>query len=262
MSERIDFSANAGIYDRRHGASVSDDGLQRLWLAARVHKGARVLDIGAGTGRVAIPLAVHGCRVAAVEPASGMLAQLRAKDGEGRVQVIIAEGARLPFPTGLFDVAVVARLLYLTTDWRTILSEVRRVLAVGGVLLHEWGNGQADEEWVRIREEARRLFEQAGVSSPFHPGVRSETEVDAQLVALQMVREGQVDMGPGPTITLREFLRRLTDGELSYIWNVPEQVRTHSLPSLRRWSEQTFDLEAPIPMPRHVHWTIYRKDAG
>ena len=88
MSERVDFSANASIYDRRHGTSVSDDGLHSLWLAAGLHEGARVLDIGAGTGRVAIPLAVRGCRVAAVEPASGMLAQLRAKDGEVRVQAI------------------------------------------------------------------------------------------------------------------------------------------------------------------------------
>ena len=191
-----------------------------------------------------------------------MLEQLRAKDSEGRVQRIIAEGARLPFGAGLFDVVVIARLLYLTPEWRMILSEARRVLAVGGVLLHEWGNGQDDETWVRIREEARRLFEQAGLTAPFHPGVRSEIEVDEQLVALEMVYDGQVDMGPGPAITLRDFLRRLTEGELSYIWNVPEQVRAACLPSLQRWSEQTFDLEAPIPMPRQVRWTIYQKAGG
>jgi SAM-dependent methyltransferase len=262
MSRRIDFSANASIYDCRHGAAMPDHGLNRLWLAAGVLEGARVVDIGAGTGRVAIPLAVRGCRVAAVEPAGGMLEQLRAKGGEGRVQIIVAEGARLPFPAGLFEIVVIARLLYLTEDWRTILREASRVLAVPGVLLHEWGNGQGDEEWVRIREEARRLFEQAGLTAPFHPGVRSETDVDEELGALQMIREGQVDMGPGPVITLREFLRRLTEGELSYIWNVPEHVRTDCLPRLRRWSEQSFDLEAPVHIPRQVGWTIYRKAAG
>lgn len=262
MSERVDFSANANIYDQRHGATVSDDELRRLWLAAGVHACARVLDVGAGTGRVAIPLAGRGCRVVAVEPAVRMLARLRVKDADGKVGGIIAEGSRLPFPTGLFDVVVIARLLYLTTDWRTILREACRVLAPGGVLLHEWGNGQGDEEWVRIRDETRRLFEQAGFVAPFHPGVRSEAEVDEQLVALQMVCEACVDMGPGPAITLREFLRRITEGELSYIWNIPEPVRADCLPSLRRWSEQTFNLEASVPMPRQVRWTIYRKDAA
>jgi SAM-dependent methyltransferase len=262
MSERIDFSANADIYDCRHGDSVPDEGLRRLWQAAGIHEGARVLDVGAGTGRVAIPSAAQGSKVTAIEPAREMLVRLRAKDDAGRVGAVIAEGARLPFSAGLFDVAVVARLLYLTADWRMILREADRVLGAGGVLLHEWSNGQGDEAWVRIREEARRLFEEAGVAAPFHPGVRAESEVDAQLVALRMARVGQVDMGAGPAITLREFLRRLTEGELSYIWNVPEQVRADCLPRLRRWSEQTFDLEVPIPMPRQVQWTIHRKGVG
>ncbi len=144
-------------------------------------------------------------------------------------------------------------------DWPAILAETHRVLAVGGSLLHEWGNGQIDEEWVQIREEARRLFEQAGVPMPFHPGVRSETEVDEQLEDLGLHRDGEVEMGPGPAITLRQFLRRVVDGELSYIWDVPEPVRAECLPRLQRWCEERFDLERLMPMPREVRWTIYRK---
>jgi SAM-dependent methyltransferase len=259
VEERVDFSANAGVYDRRHGGTMSDDEVGRLWMTARLHSGATVLDIGAGTGRVAIPLAGRGCNVVAVEPARGMLAQLREKATDNRVLAVLAEGSNLPFPGGRFDAVVVARLLYLTPDWRAILAEADRVLAAGGCLLHEWGNGQGDEEWVQIREEARSLFEQAGVPAPFHPGVRSETVVDDELEGLQLLRDGQVEIGPGQAITLQEFLRRIVEGELSYIWGVPEHVRTECLPRLRRWSEQRFDLERLIPMPREVRWTIYRK---
>ena len=148
---------------------MSDDELGRLWLAAGLQVGARVLDIGAGTGRVAIPLASRGCNVVAVEPAGGMLAQLRAKTGDNKVWSVVAEGARLPFPVGHFDAVVIARLLYLTPDWRAILRDAHRVLAIGGCLLHEWGNGQVDEEWVQIREEGRRLFEQAGATRALPP---------------------------------------------------------------------------------------------
>jgi SAM-dependent methyltransferase len=260
VSERVDFSGNAGIYDRRHGAAIPDEALERLWQVAGLLVTARVLDIGAGTGRVAIPLARLGCSVVAVEPAAGMLAQLRAKASDGRVRMVVAEGARLPFPAGSFDAVVIARLLYLTPDWRAILDETHRVLAAGGRLLHEWGNGQAGEEWVQIRDEARRLFEQAGVSAPFHPGVRSEADVDHHVVGLGFLAEGELDMGPGPAISLREFLRRLTEGELSYIWSVPEGIRSESLPKLTRWAEQTFDLERPLPIPREARWSIYRKD--
>jgi hypothetical protein len=156
---------------------------------------------------------------------------------------------------------VIARLLYLTPDWRAVLRDAHRVLAIGGCLLHEWGNGQVDEEWMQIREEGRRLFEQAGLRAPFHPGVRSETDVDSELDDLGLVREGQLEMGPGPPSTLREFLRRLVEGELSYIWAVPEHVRAECLPPLQRWSEHMFDLDRSVPMPRELRWTIRRKRA-
>jgi SAM-dependent methyltransferase len=258
VTNRIDFSANASAYDDRHGAAIPDEEADRLWTAARLGATARVLDIGAGTGRVAIPLARRGCTVVGVEPARGMLTKLRTK-ADRHVLAVAADGSHLPFSTGRFDAVIVARLLYLTEDWRAILAESDRVLAAGGCLLHQWANGTPDEEWVQLREEARRLFVQAGITAPFHPGVRSEKEVDTLLQDLGLLRDGEIDVGPGPAITLREFLRRVIDGELSYIWNLPEEVRAESLPQLQRWSEGRFDLERLTPMPRDIRWTIYRK---
>ena len=136
------------------------------------------------------------------------------------------------------------------------------MLVAGGAVLHEWGNGQVEEEWVQIREEARRLFERAGVSEPFHPGVRSEIEVDADLTKLGFVRASDLVAGPGPTTTLREFLRRLVEGEFSYTWAVRKNVLVECLPKLQAWSAETFDLDRSIAMPREIRWAIYRKDAA
>lgn len=262
MTERVDFSGNAGVYDLRHGALLSDEAIQRLQEAAGLHARALVLDVGAGTGRVAIPLAEHGCHVVAVEPSTAMLAQLRAKAFSVCVRGVVAEGARLPFPAGHFDAVVVARLLYLTPDWRVIVDEAYQVVAAGGRLLHEWGNGQADEEWVQIRDEARRLFEQAGRHAPFHPGARSEADVDRQIVSRGFIREAHLVLGSGPLVTLREFLRRLVSGELSYTWGVPEDMQAACLPRLEHWAAQRFDLERTVPIPRQLGWMIYRRDAA
>jgi SAM-dependent methyltransferase len=262
VSPRVDFSRNADVYDRRHGTVLPESVARRLLSAAALEPDSRVLDVGAGTGRVAVALAELGADVLALEPALAMAHALRTKAAAGRVRVVAGEGARLPLPTSRFEAVVLARLLYLMRDWRTVIQEVCRVLTPRGRLLHEWGNGHAGEEWVQIREKARMLFEQSGVSEPFHPGARSELEVDEYLVRAGLIQTTEVRIGPGPGMTLSDFLTRLVSGEFSYLWNVPLAVQQKCLPQLRTWAERTFDLERVISMPDTLRWTVYQKHAG
>ena len=150
---------------------------------------------------------------------------------------------------------VLARLLYLVADWRGLLQESKYVLKRGGTLFHEWGNGDASEPWVQVREKARSLFEEAGIAAPFHPGARSEAEVDSCLRNLGFLRKTEIEAGAGPAITLAEFLKQ--GGEFSYIWNVPKDVQAVCLPRLRNWCECQFDLHQPATMPAELHWVAY-----
>jgi SAM-dependent methyltransferase len=230
-----------------------------LASSGALERGARVLDVGAGTGRVAIAFASIGCKTVALDPAMPMLCELQRKALEHQVRVVVGEGARLPFAKGSFDAVSLARILYLISDWQLVLRETYDVLKPGGCLFHEWGNGQADEAWVQIREKARALFQDAGIDSPFHPGARAEAKVEEYVTQLGFVRSTELPIGPGPAMTLRDFLGRVASGELSYTWNVPKQVQESCLPQLQKWCEGTFDLDRPVPIPRELYWTIYRK---
>ncbi|MFF3612630.1 class I SAM-dependent methyltransferase [Streptomyces sp. NPDC002580] len=55
------------------------------FLLTLTEPGASVLELGVGTGRVALPLADQGFRVHGVETSEGMLARLAEKDPEGRI---------------------------------------------------------------------------------------------------------------------------------------------------------------------------------
>ena len=261
MNQRVDFSRNASVYDRRHGSSLPEDIVQRLAVTAKLQPGVKVLDVGAGTGRVAIALADFGCDVVAMEPAHGMVEELRAKANLTALSTVAGDGTQLPVASTSFDVIVIARLLYLVPDWRAVLREARRVLLPGGRLLHEWANGQTDEDWVQVRERTRHLFQQAGIKEPFHPGVRSEVDVDHYLETLGFVHIDDVSAGPGPNLTLAEFVERIVTGELSYTWEVPREVQEDCLPRLQQWARETFDLDSAALMPRDLKWAVFRLDA-
>lgn len=83
MSDRVDFSSNAAISDRRHQALLPRGVVNALASAAELKTGSRVLDVGAGTGRVALALADdYGCSVVALEPSLSMLDELQRKRGD------------------------------------------------------------------------------------------------------------------------------------------------------------------------------------
>jgi len=255
VAHRIDFSANAKIYDQRHGSVISDQ-LAKI-IADLLPREARVFDIGAGTGRVSIPLSHCGLHVVAVDPAIPMLQTMQRKSGVPFA--VAAEGTHLPFPRTSADAVVVARLLYLVSKWRELLHEVVEVLRQGGILVHEWGNGDPSEAWVQIREKARMLFESEGISAPFHPGARSEADVDSALRELGFRKRDELEAGAGPTLTLVDFLSKIESGEFSYLWNVPKDVQGSCLPKLRRWCESTFDLHQQVPIPAKLQWVVYEK---
>jgi ubiquinone/menaquinone biosynthesis C-methylase UbiE len=258
--QHVDFSSNASIYDRRHGAVLALGVARQLASLAEIRSRSRVLDIGAGTGRVAISFAALGYETVALDPSLSMLNELRQKAPDTEIHAVAGEAERLPFRDGTFDAVILARVLYLMADWQKVLEQAYEVSKPGGSLLHEWGNGEADEEWVQIREKARTLFEEAGVKHPFHPGARSEAEVDDFLPKLGFIRKNELQTGPGPSMTLREFVQKIVSGESSYIWNVPKDVQESCLPRLKDWTESTFDLDEFIPIPRELRWAIYRKE--
>jgi SAM-dependent methyltransferase len=99
----------------------------------------RVLELGAGSGRLAIPLAARGLDVWAVDASAAMLERLRAKPGAGRVHAVLDDMATLAAPelvaeasgAAPFDVVLCAfNTLFNLTDTTAQAGCLGRVAAL------------------------------------------------------------------------------------------------------------------------------------
>lgn len=121
----------------------------KKWLRSCVGErpGIRALDVGTGPGFLAMLLAEMGYEVQAVDLSDRMVERARDNAARRGLQVEVRQGdaEALPFPDGFFDVVASKYLLWTLPHPEKALSEWKRVLRDGGVVL------AIDGEWNRRR---------------------------------------------------------------------------------------------------------------
>lgn len=134
--QRIEsFDQVAHLYDRTRGESGRDDAVARGIYGCLEGSSTepRVLEVGVGTGRIAVPLSVLGARVTGIDVSRNMLAVMRRKSmGVWAVQ---AEASRLPFCDGWFDAVVFVHILHLVPDPDATIRAALAAVRAGGVLI-------------------------------------------------------------------------------------------------------------------------------
>lgn len=121
--------------------SLMTGGRDRSWRQLAVERaqpeGGLALDIGTGTGELALELLRRGARAAVgVDFSSEMLATARAKveaRGTGRTpHFLVGDALCLPFPESSFDVVISGFVVRNLADLKGGFREMRRVLRPGG----------------------------------------------------------------------------------------------------------------------------------
>ncbi len=191
----------AQVYDAFDGPR--DDLPAYLAIARELHA-ARVLDVGCGTGSLAIALARAGHTVLAADPAAASLAVARAKDKDSAVTWI--GGDATAAPPACADLATmtgnVAQVFLADEDWTQALQAIRTALNPRGHLVFETRRPErrAWEEWAAGPAPVARDVPGAGP-------VEHRSEVTAIDLPFVTFRDTYTFASDGAVITSHSTLR-------------------------------------------------------
>jgi SAM-dependent methyltransferase len=238
--------------------ALTDEAMEHVvrLLRAELAGRGRCLEIGVGTGRVALPLSSAGVDMVGIDPSSPMLAMLLRKGGGvAPFDLVRGDATGLPFADGAFGAGLVCHVLHLIPRWETALSELARVIRRPGVILIELAGAGRDGPAGEIRSYFHQV---AGVASHTHLGVRDPATVDA---ALRQLGAGIRELPPvvdKRSVSMAELIRLLEAGVHSSNSTLPAETRRRAAEATRSWARARFgDLEALIPQQRSITWRAY-----
>jgi ubiquinone/menaquinone biosynthesis C-methylase UbiE len=149
---RHHWDTRAGAYDSEAGHSLVSDEQRKAWLdvlsrlAGRVPQ--RVLDVGCGTGFLALCFAELGHAVTGIDLSPEMIDRARRKAEQEHRQIAyrVGDAAALDSADETFDLVVVRHVIWNLPDPERGVAEWLRVLRPGGRLLlieGKWADNKA-----------------------------------------------------------------------------------------------------------------------
>jgi SAM-dependent methyltransferase len=219
--------------------------------------GARLLDLGAGTGRIGEAFVRAGDAYFAVDSSAGMLARFARKVGDHggpEPRLVQADGRSLPFPAGTFHAVLVAQVVSAFSGWRRLVGEARRVLRPGGTLA--FGKTVRPENGLdaRMRERLSLILAGMGVDNR-RPGasrddVRGVLSREARRASEVVVATWDARRSP------RDFLNR--HATAARFGALPIAVREDALRGLADWASGEFaSLDAALVEPTQFVLDVY-----
>jgi ubiquinone/menaquinone biosynthesis C-methylase UbiE len=181
----------AAHFDEDFGHSIGSPAERAAWdriLDLVIPKGGPLdaLDVGCGTGFLALELAAHRHRVTGIDFAPAMVARAREKVAAQGLAARFDQGdaEHLPYPNGSFDLVISRHVLWTLPHPEAALDEWLRVLRPGGRLAVIDGAQYNDATAPPQRENARTSAEYAAISDrlPFYGG-RPREEIETLLRA-------------------------------------------------------------------------------
>ncbi len=131
LNSKQGYDLYANFYDKRLAFLDSFEQFQFIPNLGDL-KNKKVLDVGAGTGRLSLRLAEKGADVTALDVSPEILKILKKKNSQ--IKTIVATAESLPFPDNSFNIITGTFLIVHLKELKYFFQEAHRVLKPNGIL--------------------------------------------------------------------------------------------------------------------------------
>src|SRR5712671_7601093 len=255
------YDAGAPAFDRHRALPDGvPQAIRSAILAAAEVASPRLLDLGAGTGRIGEPFAAAGDDYVAVDLSLGMLREFarRGRPGLPLPRLAQADGQRLPFPDATFDAVMLIQIFGGMPGWRHVIAEARRVLRPRGALVTGRSVAPTDGIDAQMKRRLGALLVDLGVEADT---ANARDDVHRALESQAQARTSVAAWSWNAERTARAFLDRHAGGARFAV--LPEPVKTEAMRRLAAWAVATFGSLDKIFSEAHAfELTIFSFTAG
>lgn len=240
----------------RHNAMI-----EALVRETGITQDSRVLEIGIGTGRIAISVAEHVRRLFGLDLSVEMMNKLRLKLANTNLKIEIAQAnaLHLPFASETFDVAYAVHVYHLVSGWQDALLDARRVLKPGGNFVVSFHKRDENSPNMLLRVKMRELAQEYGVDTR-RPGSQSEDEIYAEIVKWDAQPRIVQTSTWNEEENVAEILDEIDRQIFSETWMIPRDVMDKIMPRLREWAREKYgDPALRIQAEYESRWLIATK---
>ena len=252
--ESVRFDRAVSYYDQTRGFPPGEE-KQVTAMIARVGGltvSSRALEIGVGTGRIALPLSALVSDYYGIDISRPMLDKLRSKRTHEPVYVTEGDATQLPFPDKTFDGIIAVHVFHLIPGWQTVLQEIARVLRPGAALIHCWtrDNDPFLRSWDTWNEVIPTRNRRVGMHWQKNPNFLEEEGWQPQAEAQTHIftRSG----------TVNQFLDHVSNRIWSALWDVTDDELSRGLEAIQPVLREEFpDWDAPVEGQSVVYARAY-----
>lgn len=255
LDESVVFDRAVEYYDRTRALPVEAQAAVTALLVDQLAGLAPVLELGVGTGRMALPLVPHGVDLVGVDLSEPMLRKLAENaGGTAPFPLVRGDGLALPLRTHAVAAAFLCHVLHLIPRWREAVAELVRVIRPGGLLLVDQGGAATVIGRAVLSEFNRR----AGVEKPWR-GVDDPQPLDEHMAGLGIDVQLLEPIRRPVQFTINDQLDRLASNQFSSTWKLSDDVRMAAAEGTRAWAAERYgDLHAVQVEEATIQWRAYR----